>query len=208
MQKITRKNTKYSRNENRPSCKGYIGKAKAIVLEKWLIWVKNWKGQKHEKNDSTITLGLFFAENRSKKHQIFEKWDKFENRPCCKGYIVFAKWSILVKNWKRQKHAKNHSTITLQLFCAKNQSKKHQIFEKWDNLKKWRCSEHAHGSYFGVFNSTARVQPLYMVREKRRVQELHGLEWHVTRILAYSKSCLTGLFCRLSDAKYSNSTIM
>ena len=112
-----------------------IGNAKAIVLEKWLIWIKNWKGQKHEKNDSTITLGLFFAENRSKKHQIFEKWDKFENRPCCKGYIVFAKWSILVKNWKRQKHAKNHFTITLELFCAKKQSKKHQIFEKWDNLK-------------------------------------------------------------------------
>ena len=26
------------------------------------------------------------AKNRSKKHQIFEKWEHFENRPSCKGY--------------------------------------------------------------------------------------------------------------------------
>ena len=30
---------------------------------------------------------------------------------------------------KCQKHAKNHSTTTLQLLCAKNRSKKHQIFQ-------------------------------------------------------------------------------
>ena len=44
--------------------------------------------------------------------------------------IAFAKWSVWVKNSKCQKHAKNHSTRILKLFCAKNCSKKHQIFEK------------------------------------------------------------------------------
>ena len=44
--------------------------------------------------------------------------------------IAFAKWSVWVKNLKCQKHAKNHSTRTLELFSAKNRSKKHQIFEK------------------------------------------------------------------------------
>ena len=44
--------------------------------------------------------------------------------------IAFAKWSVWVKNLKCQKHAKNHSTRILKFFCAKNRSKKHQIFEK------------------------------------------------------------------------------
>ena len=29
---------------------------------------------------------MFCAKNRCKKHQIFEKWDDFENRPSYKGY--------------------------------------------------------------------------------------------------------------------------
>ena len=33
--------------------------------------------------------------------------------------IAFAKWSVWVKNEKCQKHPKNHSTRTLELFCAK-----------------------------------------------------------------------------------------
>ena len=118
--------------------------------------------------------------NCSKKHQIFEKWDNFENGPFCKDYSPCKGYSlckmvslgqklkipktcektffkiirvIRCKNplWKTpniremrqfskspifqrplqngqfgskikntQKHAKNHSTRTLQLFCAKN----------------------------------------------------------------------------------------
>ena len=49
--------------------------------------------------------------------------------------IPFAKWSVWVKNLKCQKHAKNHSTRVLRLFCAKNRSKKHQIFKKWKNFE-------------------------------------------------------------------------
>ena len=49
--------------------------------------------------------------------------------------IAFGKWSVWVKNLKCQKHAKNHSTRLLELFCAKNRSKKHQILKKWDNFK-------------------------------------------------------------------------
>ena len=40
--------------------------------------------------------------------------------------IVFAKC---------QKHAKNHSTGSLELFCAKNRSRKYQIFAKWDDFE-------------------------------------------------------------------------
>ena len=38
------------------------------------------------KNPSTRTLKFFCAKNRSKKHKIFKKSDKFENRPSRKGY--------------------------------------------------------------------------------------------------------------------------
>ena len=49
--------------------------------------------------------------------------------------IAFAKCSVWVKKLKCQKHAKNKSTRTAQLFCAKNGTKKHQILEKRDNLE-------------------------------------------------------------------------
>ena len=44
--------------------------------------------------------------------------------------IDFAKWSVWVRTSNDQKRAKNDSTRTLELFCAKNRLKKHQIFEK------------------------------------------------------------------------------
>ena len=61
-------------------CKGYR------LCKNGQFGPKIKKGQKHAKNYSTRTLELFCAKNRSKKHQIFEKWDDFENQPCCKGY--------------------------------------------------------------------------------------------------------------------------
>ena len=33
-----------------------------------------------------MILSCYVQKNRSKKHEIFEKWDHFENRPSCKGY--------------------------------------------------------------------------------------------------------------------------
>ena len=207
MQKSARqKKNKYSKNETILKI-GHLAKAiahaKAIPIAKWSVWVKHLKCQKHAKTDSIRTLELFCAKSPLKKHQIFEKWDQFENRPCCKGYgpckdyslckmvslgqkfkmpktcekrfyknirvvmrkknrskkhqylrhktilkiahlansiahakaIAFTKWSVRVKNLKCQKNTKNDSTTTLELFCAKNRSKKHQMFEKWDHFK-------------------------------------------------------------------------
>ena len=49
--------------------------------------------------------------------------------------IDFAKWSVCLKNSNGQKRARNDSTSTLELFCAKHRWKKHQIFEKWDHFE-------------------------------------------------------------------------
>ena len=85
MQKTASEITKYSRNETILK----IGhRAKATAFAKWSVWVKNWDSQKHVKNDSLFTLELFSAKNRFRKHQIFEEWDDFENRPSCKGYSL------------------------------------------------------------------------------------------------------------------------
>ena len=135
--------------------------------------------------------------NRWKKHQLFEKWDHFKNRPSCQGYrlcnmvslaqklkwpktcekrfykhvrvvlckktagkntiysrkttilkighlakaIDFARWPAWLKNSNGQKRAKNDSTSTLELFCAKTAWKKtkysrNEIILKIRNLAK------------------------------------------------------------------------
>ena len=44
--------------------------------------------------------------------------------------IAFANCPVWVKNYKCQKHLKNHPTRIAEFFCAKNGSKKHHILEK------------------------------------------------------------------------------
>ena len=58
------------------------------------------------KNDSLITLELFCGKSRLRKHQIFDKWDNFENRSSCKGYSVgkngqFASTIKIQKNMRK-----------------------------------------------------------------------------------------------------------
>ena len=79
-------------------------------------------------------LELFSAKDRLRKHQIFEKWDDFENRPSSKGYSL-CKMVSLGQKLKFKKHAKNDSLIMLELFCAKDRLREHQIFEKWDDFE-------------------------------------------------------------------------
>ena len=142
-----------------------IAHAKAIAFAKCSVWVKTYKCHKHVKNHSTRPVEVFCEKNGSKKRQILEKWDNFENHPSCKGYSLCKMVSLGQKSQTRklcekpvykhikfvlckkvrfkkrqmfqlwhnfeigQKHAKNHSTRTAQLFLAKNGSK---------NTKYWR----------------------------------------------------------------------
>ena len=99
VQKTSGKNTKCSRNETILKI-GHL--AKAIDFARCSVWLKNSNGQKRAKNDSTITLGLFCAKNRCKKHQVFEKWDHLENRPFCKDYRL-CKMVSLGQKFKRPK---------------------------------------------------------------------------------------------------------
>ena len=79
-------------------------------------------------------LELFSAKDRLRKHQIFEKWDDFENRPSCKGYSL-CKIVSLGQKVKFKKHAKNDFLIMLELFCAKNRLREHKILGNWDDFE-------------------------------------------------------------------------
>ena len=52
--------------------------------------------------------------------------------------IAFAKWSVWVKNENCEEHAKNSCRSTLQLYYAKNGSKKQLRYEKWDHSENWQ----------------------------------------------------------------------
>ena len=54
--------------------------------------------------------------------------------------IALAKWSAWVKNEKCQKHAVNHSKRKLELFCAKNRSKKIQNIGELGKRRFWKSA--------------------------------------------------------------------
>ena len=73
---------------------------------------------------------MFCAEDRLRKHQIFEKCDEFKNRPPCKDYRLGEIVSLGQKLKLEKKQAENDFLITLELFCAESRLRKHEIFEK------------------------------------------------------------------------------
>ena len=88
--------------------------AKPIAHAKSSLWVKNSNSKKHVKIHSTNHLELFSAKSRSKKHQIFEKWDHVENRASSKAY---SPCKILTLG-QRIKILKNQSKSNLQIIYS------------------------------------------------------------------------------------------
>ena len=103
MQKTARKNPNNSRNESILK----IGRhGKAIAHAKSSVWVKNENSKKHIKIHFTNYLELLYANPPPKRHEIFEKWEHFENRPSCKGYSP-CKILTLGQKLKFQKTCQN-----------------------------------------------------------------------------------------------------
>ena len=89
---------------------------KAIAFAKSSPWVKNWNSKKHVKIHSTNHLELVCAKKRPKKHQIFDKWDHFENGPSCKGYYSLCKILTLGQKLKFQQ------TCQIILSCSEKKT--------------------------------------------------------------------------------------
>ena len=128
--KNAQKNTKYSRNESIFKMGHH---AKAIAHAKSWLWVKDYNSKKHVKIHSTNHLELFCARNRSKKHQIFQKWEHFENRPSCKGYSP-CKILILSQKLKFQKTCQNPLYKSFRVVLCK------KPLEKTPNIREMRAS--------------------------------------------------------------------
>ena len=130
-----RKIGRFGKLEKWPLCKGYSlckmpSLAQTLKLPKTCV-------KRHHKH---ITAVLF--KKPSKKHLIFEKWDDFENRqkwPLCKGYSL-SKMPTLAQTLKLLKTCVKRLQKHITAVLFKTRSKKHLIFEKWDdfeNRQKW-----------------------------------------------------------------------
>ena len=104
VQKTALKETKYSRNENILK----IGHHAKVIYSpcKILSWAQKLKFQKTCQNPFYKSFRVFLWKNRSKKDEIFEKWEHFENRPSCKGYSP-CKILTLAQTLKFQKTCQN-----------------------------------------------------------------------------------------------------
>ena len=79
---------------------------------------------------------VVLCKNRSKKHQIFEKWDHFENRPLCKGYSPCKILTVFFQKLKFQKTCQNPFYKSFRVVLReKPLQKKHQLIEKWDHFE-------------------------------------------------------------------------
>ena len=115
-----------------------IAHAKPIDFAKWSVLVKNFKCQKHAKKHAKRTLEMFSAKKTARKNTKYSRNAKslkighLAKAIAHAKAIDFAKWSFWVKNLKCQKHAKNHSTRTLEVFCGK------KTLEKTPNIPEMR----------------------------------------------------------------------
>ena len=137
MQKTALKKTKYWRNESILKIGHH---AKAIAHAKSSLGLKNQNSEKHVKIHSTNHLGFFCAKTRSKKDQIFEKWEHFENRPSCKGYSP-CKILTLAQKLKFQKTCQNPFYKSFRVFLCKEAALKKTKY--WRNESILKISHHA-----------------------------------------------------------------
>ena len=91
-------------------------------------------------NHSTRTLDLLCAKTRSKKHQIFQKWENFENRPSCMGNSPcegsrFFEMISLSEKLKVPKTCKNPFYKNIRVVLCKKPHRKTQILEKCYNFE-------------------------------------------------------------------------
>ena len=116
MQKVVRKNTKYSKNETILKLSHH---AKAIAFAKSLLWVKNLNSKKHVKINSTNHFELFCAKTARKNTKYSRNETILKIGQHAKA-LAFAKSSLWVKNSNSKKVVKNHCTNHLGLSNKKS----------------------------------------------------------------------------------------
>ena len=122
VEKTARRNTKSSKNESILEIGHY---QKATAHSEYSFWVKNRNSKKLEESHFTNHLD----NNRSKKHQMFEKKEHFENLPSCEGYSP-CKIFLSGQKLKFQKTCQNPFYKSFRVVLCKKPFEKHQIFDR------------------------------------------------------------------------------
>ena len=139
MQKTAPKHIKYSRNESILKI-GHLAKAiahaKARAFAEGSVWVKN----KNSKNMPKLILQEHYScsvqKNRSKRHQIFQKWEHFENRPSCKGYSL-CKMVSLGQKLKMPKIVENQFYKNIRVVLCKKPLQKTPNIREMGSFNNW-----------------------------------------------------------------------
>ena len=109
--------------------------AKAIAHAKSSRWLQILNSKKYVKIYCTNHLELFCAKHRSKKHEIFEKWEHFKNRPSCKGYSP-CKILALVQKLKFKKRCQNPLYKSFRVVLCKKLLQKNTEYPRNDSILK------------------------------------------------------------------------
>ena len=126
---------KWENFQNWPSCKGY-SLCKGYKLCKMVRMGQKLKMPKTCEKPLYKNISFVLCKNFSKKHQLFEKWNNFQNRPFCKDYSPCKRFSLfkMVKLGQKLKMAKTCEKLFCKniacFLCKKKLSKKHQMFQK------------------------------------------------------------------------------
>ena len=121
----------FENGQNWPRCMGY-SPCKMVSLGQKLKMPKRCEKRFYDH------IKVVVCKKPLQKNLIFEKWEHFENGqnwPCkCMGYSP-CKMVSLGQKLKMPKRCEKRFLTTLKLMCAKNRSKKHLIFEKWEHFE-------------------------------------------------------------------------
>ena len=109
------------------------GILKGYSLAKWSVFVKNYNSRKTCEKRFFNHIRVVLCKKPLEKTPNIREWDDFENRPSCKGYSL-CKMVSLGQKLKFRK-AWEERFFNHELFSVKSPLRKHQIFEKWDDLK-------------------------------------------------------------------------
>ena len=139
---------------------------------------------------------MLCAKNRAKKNQIFEKWDKFENRPSCKGYSLckmvnlgqklkipktckkpFYK-NIKVVLWNKQlkkntKYSRNERSLQIGHLAKAIAHAKALAFAKWlVLLKNLKCQKTCEKPFYNNIKVVLCKKPLEKTSNIREVRQV------------------------------------
>ena len=109
---------------------------------------------------------MFCAKNGSKKHQIFEKWETFENQPFCKGYSAGNGYSLckivsLGQKLKIPKTCEKTFYKNTRVVLCKKRLEKTPNIRAWDTFENRPfCKGYSAGNGYSLFKIVSLGQNL------------------------------------------------